>query len=124
VGDPLFLKKNKRKQMTRHLLFADFGDQSLLENQGFFNLKNIFYSKHPENTLITLINLSMATQKTRKTKINPKLKLFSWTDLSPWARRREKNLGQTPLMKWNLLTLKLTIFMARIVINDDFLSLL
>jgi len=51
-----------------NLLSVDFEDQRSLKNQGFFNLKPIFYSKHPENILNTLINLSMATKKPKKPK--------------------------------------------------------
>jgi hypothetical protein len=47
-----------------------------------------------------------------------------WSDLPPCARRRKKKyLDQTPLMKRNLLTLKSTILVVRIVINDEFISL-
>jgi hypothetical protein len=115
---PFFKKKNKREQMN--LLSADFGNQRSL----IFQFKTYFLFKTPRKHFKYLDKHIHGHKKTQKTKINPKLKLFSWTNLSPWARRREKNLGQTPLMKWNLITLKLTIFMARIVINDNFLFLL
>ena len=99
--------------MTRHLLYVDFSDQGSLENQGIFQFKTYCLFKTPKKK-----HLDKPIHGHRKPK------LFAWTDLSPWARRRGGNLGQTPLMKWNLLALKLTIFMARIVITDEFLSLL
>jgi len=45
------------------------------------------------------------------------------SDLSPRTWRRVKYLSQTSLVKWNLLTQKLTIFIAEIIDNDKFLSL-
>jgi hypothetical protein len=118
VGDPLFLKKKQKKADDTPSAFCRFWRPKFAGKSGFFQFKKYFLFKTPRKHLNYLDKPIHGHTK------NPKLKLFSWTDLSPWARRREKNLGQTPLMKWNLLTLKLTIFMARIVINDDFLSLL
>ena len=50
---------------------------------------------------------------TKKTDINPKPKLLSGSDLPFRERRRKKNLGQTPLMKWNLLIQISTILCSK-----------
>jgi len=43
---------------------------------------------------------------------------------TPSSKKQEKkHLNQTPLMKYNALTPKLSIFMARNIINDEFFSL-
>jgi hypothetical protein len=58
------------------LLFAESGDQKLLEKQGlgFFGLKIhfqfIFDPKHLENTLNILISLSMASKNKKKSSKN------------------------------------------------------
>ena len=82
--------------MTRHLLYVDFSNQGLLENQGFFQFKTYCLFKTPKQHLK---HLDKPIHDHEKPKLTQKPKLFSWTDLSPWARRRGGNLGQTPLMK-------------------------
>jgi len=84
---------------------------SLLGNLGFvfffFNLKLILNIKYLENIVITLINISMATRNPKN--ISKKQNQFEAKMIlavrftSSGKEKEKKHIGQTTLMKWNLL---------------------
>ena len=74
--------------------------QNLVAKKNYFNL--FFYSKHHDKHIYIFLKKS---RNNLKNKINPNLKIFSRSYLSPYARRRGKGTQvKLPLMKWNPLT--------------------
>ena len=98
----------------------------------FFHLKShfqsIFYPKHLENTLETLLKQSMATKKPinrPKTRNPPEIKILLKlrSVVLGVFKVKKKHLNITPLIIWNLLTQKSTVLVAKIFLNSHFLSL-
>ena len=79
------------------LLFAESGDQKLLEKQGlgFFGLKIHFrpktLRKHLEHLDKPIYGLKKQ-KKAQKTEVNPNLKTFPRSNLSPREMRKTKTL--------------------------------